>query len=55
MELLRQINWLFWRWGQPGIEPGTPRTLSENIPLDHCPQRWLSTIDKDSVRLQKFL
>ena len=30
MVLLRQINWLFWRWGEPGIEPGTFRTQSEN-------------------------
>ena len=30
MELLRQINWLFWPWGQPGIEPWSSRTQSEN-------------------------
>ena len=30
MELLGQINFDIRRWGQPGIEPGTFRTLSEN-------------------------
>ena len=30
MELLGQINFVIRRWGQPGIEPGTFRTLSEN-------------------------